>query len=100
MIDPKKIQQFSLAANLMPNKGVQKVAGMADQFGQMQQMREAKQYQDARTTTAQNYAQKLNNKIPIPTMTRVDEMLKGIYPEGADPSIKQFYVDLIGKYGR
>ena len=97
MIDPKKLQQFSLAANLMPNKGVQKVAGMADQFGQMN---EAKQIQDARTTAAQSYAQKLDNKIPIPTMTRVDEMLKGIYPEGADPSIKQFYVDLIGKYGR
>ena len=100
MFDPKKLQQFSLASSLMPNKGFQKVGAMADKFGQIQQMKEAQGIQAARTGAAQMASDTLGSKPPIATSVKIDEMLNGIYPDGPDPSIREFYVDLLGKYGR
>jgi len=90
MFDPKKLQKYSLAENLNQN----------DTFGQMQQMKEAKQLQDARKGAAQGYSDNLNQQTPVTTMTKIDNMLTGIYPQGVDPDIQKFYIDLMGKYGR
>jgi len=87
-------------ANLTGNKGMQKVAGMTDTFGQMQQMREAQMVNDASKTAAQGAADNLAKQVPVTTVTKIDDMLSGIYPNGADPKIRDFYINLLGKNGQ
>jgi len=88
--------KFSLMANLMPNKGMQKVGQMADQFGAM---KEASLINKAAKESAQGYANHLASQPNKMTIKSIDDMLNGLYPNGADPSIRDFYVNLMGKYG-
>jgi len=86
-------------ANLVPNKGMNKMGQMASQFGMMQNLKEQKLATDTMREGVQNYADTAFNQ-PQLTITKIDEMLNNIYPDGADPSIKAFYTDILGKYGR
>ena len=91
-------------ANLSPNNGMQKAGGMARHLGSMMNMKQMIQEKammnESTRNQAQRYADNLGSQPLVPTITKIDEMLNGIYPQGVDPKIREFYINLMGKYGR
>ena len=99
-----KLGKFALMANLTPNKGMKKMGAMANQAMDWQdigqRIREEKMMVESTREQAQRYADNLGKTPLTPTINKIDEMLNGIYPNGVDPSIREFYINLMGKYGR